>query len=319
MPRGDLKPCLVTGGAGFIGSHLAEALVRQGHRVRVLDNFSSGKEENLSTIGDRIEVIRGDIRDPGAVARAVEGMAWVFHQAAAASVPRSVEDPRGVNDTNVAGTLNVLLASREAGVGRVIYAASSSAYGESLKLPKHEGMPTDVRSPYAASKVAGEDYCKAFYRVYGLETVSLRYFNVFGPRQDPDSPYAAVIPLFITALLDGREPQIYGDGEQTRDFTYVTNAVEANLLAAEAERVPGTVINIACGRRYSLNDLLERLARITGVTVEPVRVPPRPGDVLHSKADISAARHLLGYEPVVSFEEGLERTVAWHRARGGSP
>jgi len=319
-----MKTCLVTGGAGFIGSHLSQALVERGHPVRVLDNFSSGKEENLTEFRDGIELVRGDLRDIATVRRAAEGMDWVFHLAAAASVPRSVKDPEGTHAVNATGTLNLFLACRDAGVRRVIYAGSSSAYGESEVLPKHEGLPTDVRSPYAASKVAGEDYGKVFHSVYGLETVTLRYFNVFGPRQDPDSPYAAVIPLFVTALLDGERPRIFGDGEQTRDFTYVANAVEANLRAAEADGISGTVINVACGERYSLNDLLGRLGRITGKTPDPIRLAPRPGDIRHSMADITRARRTLGYEPVVSFEDGLRRTVEWHLARStrrsaGSP
>jgi nucleoside-diphosphate-sugar epimerase len=313
----DRKTCLVTGGAGFIGSHTAEALVVRGHRVRILDDFSSGREENLEGFRDRVEVIRGDIRDPRVTAEAVGGSDWVFHLAAAASVPRSIDDPVEVNDVNVAGTLRVLVAARDAKVGRLVYAASSSAYGDSAVSPKHEDLPTDVRSPYAASKVAGEDYCRAFHRVYALETVCLRYFNVFGPRQDPGSPYAAVVPLFIRALFEGRSPQVFGDGEQTRDFTYVANVVEANLLAAAAPGVGGTVINAACGAEYSVNDLLGRLGRLIGVTPNPTYLAPRAGDVRHSRADIRRAREQLGFTPVVSFEEGLARTVAGYRA--GSP
>ncbi|MCK4547782.1 MAG: SDR family oxidoreductase [Candidatus Eisenbacteria sp.] len=311
-----MKRCLITGGAGFIGAHLAEALVKRGQSVRILDDFSTGREENLSDIRKDVEVIRGDIRDKETTAAALRDMEWVFHLAAAASVPRSVKDPLGVNETNVGGTLNILMQAREAGVARLVYAASSSAYGESPISPKHEGLPTDPRSPYAASKLAGEDYCRAFFHVYGLETVCLRYFNVFGPRQDPDSPYAAVIPLFIRALLEGGSPQVFGDGEQTRDFTYVANVVDANLRAAEAPAPDacGLVINAACGDEFSLNQLLQQLGHLIGVTPNSTYLSPRPGDVRHSRADITRARQHLGYEPSVSFEEGLKLTVDWHLA-----
>jgi nucleoside-diphosphate-sugar epimerase len=310
-----MKTCLVTGGAGFIGSHLAESLLDDGHRVRILDNFSTGREENLSDFGGKPEVIRGDIRDARVTAEAVRDAQWVFHLAAAASVPRSVKDPAGITETNVTGTLNLLLASRDTGVERFVFAASSSAYGEAATSPKHEGLPPDPRSPYAASKVAGEAYCSSFWHVYGLETVCLRYFNVFGPRQDPDSPYAAVIPLFIRAILDGRSPEVFGDGEQTRDFTYVANAVEANRLAAvaPADQVCGRVINAACGDEFSLNHLLKSLGELAGARPDPVYLAPRPGDVRHSRADITRARQLLGYEPSVTFEEGLKQTLAWHQ------
>jgi len=310
-----METCLVTGGAGFIGSHIAEALVERGHRVRILDDFSTGREENLDGFKDAVEIVRGDIRDSAVTARAMQGAAWVFHEAAAASVPRSVEDPLGVMDINVRGTLTVLMAAREAGVRRVVYAASSSAYGESPVSPKHEDLPTDVRSPYAASKVAGEDACRSFAHVYGLETVCLRYFNVFGPRQDPESPYAAVIPLFVRALKAGERPTVFGDGEQTRDFTYVANVVEANLLAARAEGVAGQVINAACGDEFSVNRLLHRIADLLGVRAQPEMQPPRAGDVRHSRADIRRATERLGYRPVVSFDEGLENTVAWYASR----
>jgi len=308
-----MKTCLVTGGAGFIGSHLSETLAARGHKVRILDDFSSGREENLAGFAGQVQVIRGDIREPNTVRQAIQGTDWVFHLAAAASVPRSIDDPEGIHQINVTGTLNVLVAARDAGVKRLVYAASSSAYGDSPVSPKHEDLPTDTRSPYAASKVAGEDYCRAFHRVYGLETVCLRYFNVFGPRQDPDSPYAAVVPLFVRALLDGRSPVIFGDGRQTRDFTYVANVVEANLLAAEAADAPGCIINAACGDEYSINDLLEKIGRLLQLVPNPTLVPPRPGDVRHSRADIGKARRLLGFEPTVSFQEGLERTVSWYR------
>ncbi len=309
------KTCLVTGGAGFIGSHLAETLLGRGHEVRVLDDFSSGRERNLAGFHDRIRLIRGDIRSPETVAEAIRGVDWVFHLAAAASVPRSVDDPLGVTEINVTGTLNVLMAARDANVRRVIYAASSSAYGESSVTPKHEDLPTDVRSPYAASKVAGEDYCRAFYRVYGLETVCLRYFNVFGPRQDPGSPYAAVVPLFAAALMENRPPVVYSDGEQTRDFTYVANVIDANMLAAEAQAAPGHVINAACGDEFSVNDLLARIGELLGVVPQPTFLPPRAGDVRHSRADVRRARQLLGFEPKGSFQEGLEQTVSWYRSQ----
>jgi nucleoside-diphosphate-sugar epimerase len=307
-----MEKCLVTGGAGFIGSHIAEALVARGHRVRILDDFSTGKEENLSGFRDRVELVRGSVCDPETARRATEGIDWVFHEAAAASVPRSVEDPAGVTKINVLGTLYLLLAARDAGVKRLVYAASSSAYGESAVSPKHEDLPTDVRSPYAASKVAGEDLCRSFAHVYGLEAVCLRYFNVFGPRQDPESQYAAVIPLFVSALLEGRRPIVFGDGEQTRDFTYVANVVEANLRAAGARGVAGEVINAACGDEFSVRELLATIARLLKVEPDPEVQPPRPGDVRHSRADIRKARRLLGYEPTVSFHDGLDRTVAWY-------
>lgn len=307
---------LVTGGAGFIGSHLCERLLRDGHRVRVLDNFSSGKEENLSALSGPIEVVRGDVRDSTALGRAMEGAHVAFHQAAIGSVPRSVDDPVSTHEANVSGTLNVLLAARDKGVRRVVYASSSSVYGQTPDLPKREDMAPQPVSPYALSKLAGEWYATVCYRVYGVEAISLRYFNIFGPRQDPDSEYAAVIPRFISALLEGRAPTIYGDGLQTRDFTYVDNVVEANLLAAEARDVAGDVFNIACGGRYSLTDLLARLNEIVGVKVEPVYAPARAGDVRDSQASIEKAERALGYRVVVGFWEGLRRTVKWHTARG---
>jgi UDP-glucose 4-epimerase len=308
---------LVTGGAGFIGSNLVERLVAQGERVRVLDNFSTGTYANLSPWLDRIELIAGDIRDPETVCRAMAGVAYVLHQAALPSVPRSVADPMASHEANVTGTLNVLMAARHAGVNRVVYASSSSVYGNSPELPKREEMPTNPLSPYAVSKLAGENYCRAFYQVYGLETVCLRYFNVFGPRQDPNSQYAAVIPKFVTAMLDGGQPVIYGDGTQSRDFTYVDNVVAANLLAcrAPAGGVAGEAFNVACGERTTLLELVAGLERALGKEATPEFAPPRPGDVKHSLAAIDRARERLGYRPRVSFERGLAHTVAFFQSR----
>ncbi|HHV77980.1 MAG TPA: SDR family oxidoreductase [Syntrophothermus lipocalidus] len=307
---------LVTGGAGFIGSHLVEELIKRGERVRVIDNLSTGRKENIEPFLSEIEFIEGDIRDLGLVRKVMVGVDYVLHQAAVPSVPRSVRDPLATNSANVDGTLNVLIAARDAGVKRVVYASSSSVYGDTPVLPKHEGMKPEPRSPYAVSKLAGEFYCQVFYHVYGLETVALRYFNVFGPRQDPKSEYAAVVPKFITALLHGEPPVIFGDGEQSRDFTYVSNVVEANLLAAKAEQVAGEVFNIACGERITINELARLLIEIIGVScyLQPKYAPPRPGDVRHSLADVSKARELLGYKVKVDIREGLERTVEWYRS-----
>ena len=307
------KLYLVTGGAGFIGSHLVEELVKQGQRVRVIDNLSTGKRENIEPFLEKIEFIEGDIRDLGLVRKAMDGVDYVLHQAAVPSVPRSVKDPLTTNAANVDGTLNILIAARDADVNRVVYASSSSVYGDTPTLPKQEGMKPQPRSPYAVSKLAGELYCQAFYHVYGLEAVALRYFNVFGPRQDPESQYAAVVPKFITALLRGDPPMIFGDGKQSRDFTYVDNVVAANLLAAKASGVAGEVFNIACGERITINELARMLTEIIGVNIEPEYTPPRPGDVLHSLADISKAQKLLGYKIKVDFERGLQKTVEWYR------
>ena len=307
------KLYLVTGGAGFIGSHLVEELVKQGQRVRVIDNLSTGKRENIEPFLEKIEFIEGDIRDLGLVRKAMDGVDYVLHQAAVPSVPRSVKDPLTTNAANVDGTLNILIAARDADVKRVVYASSSSVYGDTPTLPKQEGMKSQPRSPYAVSKLAGELYCQAFYHVYGLEAVALRYFNVFGPRQDPESQYAAVVPKFITALLRGDPPMIFGDGKQSRDFTYVDNVVAANLLAAKASGVAGEVFNIACGERITINELARMLTEIIGVNIEPEYTPPRPGDVLHSLADISKAQKLLGYKIKVDFERGLQKTVEWYR------
>jgi len=302
---------LVTGAAGFIGSHIAETLVNQGERVKVLDNFVTGKRENLAPFLDQIELVEGDLRNPSDVSRAVEGVEIVFHEGALPSVPKSVEDPVGSNESNITGTLNLLMAARDAGVRRVVYAASSSAYGDSPTLPKEETMTPAPLSPYATQKYVGELYCRNFYDLFGLETVALRYFNVFGPRQDPMSQYAAVIPKFITALAEGKPPTIYGDGEQSRDFTYVENVVRANLLAARAEGIAGQMMNFACGERYTLNEILAKLQKIMKTDIKPIFADSRPGDVKHSLADIRKSRELLGYTPHVSLEEGLKRTVAF--------
>ena len=303
---------LVTGGGGFIGSNLVERLVRDGDRVRVLDNFATGRRENLEPVLDEIELVEGDIQSYERVHTAVRGCEVVYHQAALPSVPRSIQDPLTSNASNVTGTLNVLLAARDEGVRRVVFASSSSIYGANPELPKREEMPVLPIAPYAVAKLAAEGYCRAFHNVYGLETIALRYFNVFGPRQDPASQYSAVIPKFITAALTGEPPVIFGDGETSRDFTHVTNAVEANLLAARAgSEVAGEAFNIACGERVSLNGIVEELRTITGTEIEPVHAEPRPGDVPHSLADISRARESLGYEPSVGFAAGL-RSVFEH-------
>jgi UDP-glucose 4-epimerase len=299
---------LVTGGGGFIGSHLADRLCRDGHRVRVLDNFATGRRENLLHLIDDIELIEGDIQSYERVHNAVRGSELVFHAAGLPSVPRSVQDPLTSNASNVTGTLNVLLASRDEGVRRVVFASSSSVYGANRELPKREDMPAHPIAPYAVAKLAAEGYCRAFFDVYGLETVSLRYFNVFGPRQDPVSQYAAVIPRFISAFIRGRAPVVYGDGEQSRDFTYVDNAVEASLLAADAEGVAGETFNVACGERATLNEVLETLRGLSGSRVAADYAAPRAGDVAHSLADISRARERLGYEPGIGLRHGLELT-----------
>ncbi len=305
---------LVTGGAGFIGSHIVETLVRAGHTVRVIDNFATGKPENIAHLRDQIDFYELDITDRSALDAPMAGVDYVLHQAAIPSVPRSVDDPLGTHDANVNGTINVLDAARQAGVQRVVYAASSSAYGEIQGEYKSEDMRPQPLSPYAAAKLAGEYYCQAFYHVYGLETVALRYFNVFGPRQDPTSQYAAVIPLFVTAMLDDRPPTVFGDGGQSRDFTYIDNVVHGNLLACKAPAAAaGEVINLACGDRTSLLELIAAINDILGTDIQPVHTDPRPGDIRHSRADISKARRLLGFEPQVSFREGLERTIAWFR------
>ena len=305
---------LVTGGAGFIGSHLSEELVQRGHRVRVADSLITGKRSNLDHI-EGIEFLEGDLADIAFAHKAVQGCDYVLHQAAIPSVPRSVNDPLTSNRANVDGTLNVLLASRDAGVKRLVFAASSSAYGDTPTLPKDEKMPINPLSPYALQKVIGEQYLQMFTRLYGLETVAIRYFNVFGPRQDPTSAYSGVISVFATALLEKRSPTIYGDGEQTRDFTYVANVVDGVLRACEAPAASGEIINVATGGRISLNQLFEEMRKLVGADVKPVYAELRRGDVRDSQADITKARELLGYEPIVAFEEGLSKTVDWYRSR----
>lgn len=304
---------LITGGAGFIGSNLVEALVQRGETVRVLDNCCTGKLSNLTDVTDRIEFVQGDIRDLPLVREAVQDIDYILHQAALPSVSRSVDDPIASNETNVTGTLNILTAAKDAGVKRVVFACSSSVYGNGQQLPKKEDMPTNPISPYAISKCTGEQYCKAFYELYGLETVSLRYFNVFGRRQSHNSQYAAAIPIFINSFLDGKAPTIFGDGEQSRDFTFVENVVQANLLACHVKDAAGEIFNIACGERTTINNLLETIRELLDYDIEPVYEQERKGDVLHSQADISKARRILGYEPMVDLETGIERTLDWFR------
>jgi nucleoside-diphosphate-sugar epimerase len=309
---------LVTGGAGFIGSHLVETLLERGHRVRVLDNFLTGKRENLAAFLDRIELIEGDLRDPAACRQATTGIDYVLHQAALASVPRSIADPFTTDEINVRGTLNILWAAAEAKVRRLVFASSSSVYGDEPNLPKREGVEGRLLSPYAVSKFVGEKYLQVFTMTYGLETVSLRYFNIFGPRQDPASQYAAAVPLFITKILRGEAPTIFGDGEQSRDFTYVANVVEANLLACAAPGAAGGVYNVACADRVTVNTLVEKINLILGTSVPSLYADPRPGDIKHSFADIGAAERDLGYRPRIGFVQGLERTIHWYQERMGN-
>jgi nucleoside-diphosphate-sugar epimerase len=309
---------LVTGGAGFIGSHLTEELVRRGHTVRVADSLITGKRRNLDHIPD-VDFVEGDLADLAVAQRAVDGVEYVLHQAAIPSVPRSVKDPITSNRANIDASINVLVAARDAGVKRLVYAGSSSAYGNTPTLPKQEDMPTNPLSPYALQKLVAEQYAQMFTRLYGFETVTTRYFNVFGPRQDPGSPYSGVISLFATALLEGRQPVIYGDGEQTRDFTYVANVVDGVLRACEAPDAAGQVINVATGGRISLNELLRVMNRIVGTQIEPIYKEERTGDVRDSQADVTKAKRLLGYTPIVSLEEGLRQTLAWCRTESGAP
>lgn len=303
---------LVTGGAGFIGSHLAQELVRQGETVRVLDNLSTGSLENLADFRHGIEFVEADLQNDAVVRNALKGIEVVFHQAALASVPRSVANPVETHGACVTGTVVLLDEARKAGVRRVVYAASSSAYGNSPVMPKHEKQLLEPASPYAAAKLAGELYMEAFSRCYDIETVRLRYFNVFGPRQDPNSPYSAVIPLFVAALLKGDRPKIFGDGTQSRDFTFIANVVRLNLLAAQTPGVSGNVYNSACGSSITLIDLLQEICRLLKKPFDPEFCPPRAGDVKHSWADISAAQHDLGYEVATDWREGLRQTVEWY-------
>ena len=308
MPR-----YLVTGGAGFIGSHIAEALLARGESIRILDNLSTGYQQNIANLAGDVEFLEGDVRDDAVVARAVEGVEVVFHQAALASVHRSLSQPQETHAVCATGTLILLDQARQAGVRRVLYAASSSAYGDQQQACKTETDLAVPVSPYAASKLAGEHYCRSFYKAYGLETVCLRYFNVFGPRQDPGSPYSAVIPLFIGAMLSGIQPVIFGDGEQSRDFVFVKDIVLGNLLAADAEDTAGRVINLATGEQASLLELIAQLNGMLGLSVEPEYQPVREGDVRHSRADISLARDLLGYQPHFSLAEGLQQSIDYYR------
>jgi len=316
---------LVTGGAGFIGSNITEELIKRGEKVRILDNFSTGKRENIVKFKDDIELIEGDLRDLEIVKRAMDGVDFVLHQGALPSVERSIKEPLTTNKVNILGTLNVLIAASEVKVKRVVYASSSSVYGDTptrltvararhgQALPKKEGMKTNPQSPYAVTKLIGEEYCRIYYSIYGLEIVCLRYFNVFGPRQDPSSQYAAVIPKFITLMLRGKSPPIYGDGEQSRDFTFIDNVVEANLKACKAKRASGRVFNIACGKSVTINELVQRLNKILQTRIKPTYQSPRKGDVRYSLADISQAEKILHYSPEIGFDAGIEKTVQWFR------
>ena len=304
---------LVTGGAGFIGSHLVEYLEKRGEKVRALDNFSTGKMENIEDFAERIDLIKGDVRDRKTCEEAVKGVDFVFHQAAVCSVPRSIEDPLATNETNIDGTLNLLIAAKEARVKRFICASSSSVYGETEVLPKVETMNTAPSSPYGVTKDVQESYCKVFYKVYGLETVCLRYFNVYGPKQDPDSPYSAVIPSFIRRFLRDESPIIYGDGEQTRDFTFVNDCIQANWKACYAQGIGGGVFNIATGKRISINQLFRELLNLLGKEMSPVYASPRQGDIIHSLADITMAKAKMGYSPRFDIGTGLKKSLQWYR------
>jgi nucleoside-diphosphate-sugar epimerase len=304
---------VVTGGGGFIGSHIVEELLRQGETVKIIDNFSTGKRENTQPFSGRAEIIEADISESRDLAQFVKGADYVIHQAAIPSVPKSIIDPVKSHQANVNGTLQLLVACRDGGVKRVVYASSSSLYGDSPTLPKHEGMMPNPLSPYGAQKLFGEMYCQVFTKAYGLETVSLRYFNVFGPRQDAMSQYSGVLALFIPAVLQGRRPTIYGDGLQSRDFTYVKNVVGANLLACTAPGVGGQVFNVACGDRITVNSMLQQINKAAGKDIAPIYADSRAGDIKHSQADITRAKEHLGYQPVVSFEDGLRDTIDWYR------
>jgi UDP-glucose 4-epimerase len=302
----------VTGGGGFIGSHIAEELLRRNETVKIIDNFSTGKRENVEPF-QRAEIIETDISESPDLAQILQGVDYVIHQAAIPSVPKSIIYPLKSHQANVNGTLQLLIAARDARVKRVVYASSSSLYGDSPTLPKHEGMMPNPLSPYGAQKLFAEMYCQVFTRAYGLETVSLRYFNVFGPRQDATSQYSGVLALFIPAVLENRRPTIHGDGEQSRDFTYVKNVVEANLLACKTPGVAGEVFNVACGDRITVNSMLQQINQITGKDIAPIYGDPRPGDIKHSQAEITKAKNRLGYEPRISFAEGLRHTIEWYR------
>ena len=304
---------VVTGGGGFIGSHIVEELIRRNETVTVIDNFSTGKHENVEPFEDDVDVIEADIAEAKNLTQFLKGADYVIHQAAIPSVPKSIIDPVKSHNANVNGTLQLLVACREAGVKRVVYASSSSLYGDSPTLPKHEGMMPNPLSPYGAQKLFAEMYCQVFTRAYGLETVALRYFNVFGPRQDANSQYSGVLALFIPAVLQDRRPTIHGDGLQSRDFTFVKNVVEANLLACKAPGVAGEVFNVACGDRITVNSMLQQINKITGKDVAPIYSEPRKGDIKHSQADITRAKERLGYQPRVSFEDGLRSTIEWYR------
>ena len=309
---------LITGGAGFIGSNIAQHLVARGLSVRIFDNFSTGKRENIAAFADKVEVIEDDLRVPESVKHAVDGVRFVLHVGAIPSVPRSVEDPHATNQANVTGTLNLLLAARDSSVKRVVFSSSSSVYGDTPTLPKREDMTPSPLSPYAIHKITGEYYCRVFWQLYGLETVSLRYFNVFGPRQDPQSQYAAVIPRFITAILKDEPPTVFGDGKQTRDFSHVENVIDANLVACTAPKEAlGETFNIACGGRTSLLELVDAINELCGKDIAPKFEPPRPGDVRDSQADITKAAKLLGWKPQVAFREGIEKAVEWYHDQLG--
>jgi nucleoside-diphosphate-sugar epimerase len=312
--KGYMSTYVVTGGAGFIGSHIAEALVRQNQTVRIVDNFSTGKAANFEAFRNKVDVIKLDIADGHGLADAFHNADYVIHQAAIPSVPKSMLDPVTSHRANVDGTLNVLVTARDAGVKRLVYASSSSVYGDSPKLPKEESMAPNPLSPYGAQKLFAEMYCQLFWKAYGLQTVSLRYFNVFGPRQDPTSQYSGVLAKFIPAVLQGRQPVIYGDGLQSRDFTYVANVVNANLLACTAPEIAGEVFNIACGDRITVNSMLEQVNEIAGKKIEAIHDSPRAGDILHSQADISKAKSKMGFQPGTTFAEGLKLTVDWYRS-----
>lgn len=306
---------LVTGGAGFIGSNIVEKLIHRGHQVRILDNFSTGSLKNIEGFQDKIEVIEGDLRSYHLVMEAVDGIDFVIHQAALPSVPRSIVDPLTTNEVNVAGTLNLLHLCATAKVKRVVFASSSSIYGDSPTLPKSEDMIPNPLSPYAVSKLAGEMYLQIFAKLYGVHTISLRYFNVFGPRQNPDSQYAAVIPKFIKAIMHNESPVIYGDGEQSRDFTFIQNVIEANIMATEVDCPPGIAMNCAVHQRIDLNQLVVEINKILGKDIKPKYTKPRPGDVKHSFAEISLIKKTLGFEPKIYFEEGLKKTINWYKTQ----